>query len=72
MSKQSSSATLAPSTSSTTAHDRLRSEIEHQVDEFLRQGGQIEIVHNQLQSARPIGPVWWDTRGSGLAINLGR
>lgn len=57
---------------SSPAHDRLRAEIENQVEQFLRQGGQIEVVQNQLQAARPIGPVWWDTRGSGMSGALGR
>lgn len=56
----------------TPARDRLRAEIEQQVEQFLRQGGQIEVVQNSLQVARPIGPVWWDTRGGGTLINLGR
>ncbi len=57
---------------SSPAHDRLRAEIEDQVEKFLRQGGRIEVVQNQLQVARPIGPVWWDTRGSNATGALGR
>ncbi len=59
-------------THSSPAHDRLRAEIENQVEQFLRQGGQIKVVQNQLQAARPIGPVWWDTRGSNMTGALGR
>ncbi len=58
--------------SSTPAHERLRSEIEQQIEAFLNQGGKIEVVQNRLEVARPIGPVWWDTRGSGLASAIGR
>jgi hypothetical protein len=57
---------------STPSHERLRAEIELQVEAFLRQGGEIEVVKNQLQAARPIGPVWWDTRGNGMIGALER
>ena len=57
---------------STPAHDRLRSEIEQQVERFLNGGGRIDVVQNQLQAARPIGPVWWDTRGGSMSGALGR
>lgn len=45
---------------------QLRREIEEQVQQFLRGGGTIQVLRNQLsQAPRPIGAVWWDTRGSG-------
>lgn len=59
-------------THSTPSHERLRAEIEQQVEAFLRRGGQIEVMQNNLEGARPIGPVWWDTRGSGMNGVVGR
>lgn len=48
---------------------QLRDEIEQQVQQFLRQGGQIEVLQNSLsQVPRPIGAVWWDTRGSSPSL----
>jgi|GEM_PF-722132 len=43
---------------------QMRREIEQQVQQFLRSGGTIEVLDNSLtQAPRPIGTVWWDTRG---------
>ncbi len=51
---------------SITARASLRQEIEQQTQNFLRQGGRIEVLHSPLTQTQPaIGPVWWDTRGSG-------
>ena len=48
-----------------TSRERIRQEIAQQTENFLRSGGRIECLHNINVAARPIGPVWWDTRGSG-------
>jgi len=50
----------------------LRQEIEQQTQHFLRNGGRIEILQGPAtQTARPIGPVWWDTRGNGPVALIG-
>jgi SutA RNAP-binding domain len=49
-----------------TSREHLRREIAQQTESFLRGGGNIDVLHRQpLVAARPVGPVWWDTRGSG-------
>lgn len=51
---------------SITSREQLRREIAEQTERFLRHGGNIDILHAPgLAPARPIGPVWWDSRGSG-------
>jgi hypothetical protein len=49
----------------------LRQEIEQHIQQFLSAGGRIEVLQGPpAQTARPIGPVWWDTRGNGpVALN---
>jgi len=44
---------------------QLRREIEQQIQHYLSDGGTIEVIGNSLQTPRPIGTVWWDTRGNG-------
>jgi len=46
-----------------TSRERLRQEIAQQTEIFLRAGGRIEHLHGAHVAARPIGPVWWDSRG---------
>lgn len=49
-----------------TSREQLRREIEEQVQRFLHDGGHIEVLETRRDEvARPIGPVWWDSRGSG-------
>ena len=48
-----------------TSRERLRNEIAHEVEQFLRRGGSIETVPGPaISNARPVGTVWWDARGS--------
>ncbi len=47
-----------------TIRERLRREIAEQTELFLRTGGHIEQLQKHQNAARPIGPVWWDARGS--------
>ena len=55
-----------------TSRANLRREIEQHTQNFLRQGGRIETVQGPPdQAQRPIGPVWWDTRGSGPVALMG-
>jgi hypothetical protein len=55
-----------------TSREQLRREIEYQTQHFLRSGGRIEVLHSpSAQSPRPIGPVWWDSRGSGPVALIG-
>jgi hypothetical protein len=43
----------------------LRREIAEQTEQFLRRGGRIDSLGSPLaQPNRPVGPVWWDARGS--------
>lgn len=50
---------------SVTSRDRLRLEIAAHTEQFLREGGHIEQVRIiSANAARPIGPIWWDTRVS--------
>lgn len=50
---------------SVTSRDRMRLEIAAHTEQFLREGGHIEQVHViSANAARPIGPIWWDTRVS--------
>jgi hypothetical protein len=55
---------------SVTSRERLRDEIAAQTEQFLRRGGRIDVVQSRLQGTRPIGPVWWEARGSGPVVNL--
>jgi hypothetical protein len=57
---------------SITSREQQRREIEQQVEMFLRRGGSIDVLGTaRIDAARPIGPVWWDSRGSGsLPIGL--
>ncbi|HSB96510.1 MAG TPA: hypothetical protein VLC91_08685 [Spongiibacteraceae bacterium] len=49
-----------------TVREQLRREIAEQTAIFLRQGGNIDVLFAPgVAAARPVGPVWWDTRGSG-------
>jgi hypothetical protein len=51
---------------SITSREQLRREIAQQTEQFLRHGGNIDILNVPgAGQARPIGPVWWDSRGSG-------
>lgn len=52
-----------------TSRERLRQEIAEQTELFLRTGGRIEQLHAAHVNARPIGPVWWDTRGGGNLLS---
>ncbi len=52
-----------------TSRERLRQEIAQQTEMFLRAGGRIENLRGAQVAARPIGPVWWDARGSGSLFN---
>jgi hypothetical protein len=48
------------------SREQLRREIAQQTESFLRRGGNINVLYTaHALAARPIGPVWWDTRGSG-------
>lgn len=50
-----------------TSRERVRNEIAHEIEQFLRRGGSIETVPGpSAASARPVGTVWWDARGSML------
>ncbi len=52
--------------SNITLREQLRREIAQQTEQFLRHGGNIDILNVSGGSqSRPIGPVWWDSRGSG-------
>lgn len=51
------------------SRERMRQEIAGQVADFLNSGGRIEYLHNTPASARPVGSVWWETRGSGSLLN---
>jgi hypothetical protein len=58
--------TTARVTLTISSRAQLRREIEEQVQHYLRGGGRIEILQTRLEAPpRPIGPVWWDSRGSG-------
>jgi hypothetical protein len=49
-----------------TAREQQRREIARQVEMFLQGGGNIDVLGTpRADGARPIGPVWWDSRGSG-------
>jgi hypothetical protein len=49
-----------------TSREQLRREIARQTETFLRSGGNIDVLFApRVAPARPVGPVWWDTRGSG-------
>lgn len=49
-----------------TSREQLRREIAQQTENFLRHGGNIDVLYTpSAVVARPVGPVWWDTRGSG-------
>lgn len=51
---------------SITSREQLRMEIAQQTEQFLRHGGNIDKLNAPVSAqARPIGPVWWDSRGSG-------
>jgi hypothetical protein len=51
-----------------TSRERLRNEIAHEIEQFLRRGGSIETVPGPAaNNARPVGTIWWDARGSMLA-----
>lgn len=51
---------------SITSREQLRREIAEQTENYLRHGGNIDILNvPSINPARPIGPVWWDSRGSG-------
>lgn len=51
---------------SLSSREQLRREIAQQTEMFLRRGGNIDVLGTpRIASARPIGPVWWDSRGSG-------
>lgn len=52
-----------------TSRERLRQEIAQQTEMFLRAGGHIERLHVAHIATRPIGPVWWDARATGLLLN---
>ncbi|HEY3698049.1 MAG TPA: hypothetical protein VGK97_01870 [Spongiibacteraceae bacterium] len=52
-----------------TSRERIRQEIAQQTEKFLRDGGRIERLHIANTAARPIGPVWWDARGSGPLLH---
>ena len=52
-----------------TSRERLRQEIAQQTELFLRGGGRIEKLNNANTAVRPIGPVWWDSRGTGIPLN---
>jgi hypothetical protein len=48
------------------SRERLRNEIAQQTESFLRLGGRIDVLRAPVAaSARPVGAVWWDTRGNG-------
>ncbi|HET8711105.1 MAG TPA: hypothetical protein VFM32_07005 [Spongiibacteraceae bacterium] len=47
-----------------TSRERLRQEIAQQTELFLREGGYIEQLQASNLTTRPVGPVWWDVRGS--------
>lgn len=51
-----------------TSRERLRLEIAQQTELFLRHGGHIEHLHIAHAATRPVGPVWWDVRGNGTAL----
>lgn len=54
-----------------TSRERLRQEIAQQTEMFLRSGGCIEHLHAPNSAIRPVGPVWWDVRGSrGLVLQM--
>lgn len=48
--------------SSTLEKERMRDEINEQVDDFLRSGGQINVLTNNSKAARfsSVGSVWSD------------
>lgn len=51
---------------SITSREQMRREIAQQTEQYLRHGGNIDILNTPgVMPARPIGPVWWDSRGSG-------
>lgn len=51
-----------------TSRERIRNEIAHEVEQFLRRGGSIETVPGpSATNTRPVGTVWWDARGSMLS-----
>lgn len=51
---------------SITSREQLRREIAEQTEQFLQHGGNIDILGTpRSETARPIGPIWWDSRGSG-------
>lgn len=52
-----------------TSREHLRQEIARQTEIFLRAGGRIEHLQTHRVSARPIGAVWWDARGSGSLLH---
>jgi SutA RNAP-binding domain len=43
---------------STAEKNRIRNEIEAQVQEYLQQGGKIHVVGARQAGSRAIGPVW--------------
>ena len=51
-----------PEPSSTLEKERIRNEINEQVDDFLRSGGQINVLTNNSKSSRfsSVGSVWSD------------
>jgi hypothetical protein len=51
---------------SITSREQMRREIAQQTEQYLRHGGNIDILNApSVAPTRPIGPVWWDSRGSG-------
>jgi hypothetical protein len=51
---------------SLSSRDQLRREIAQQTEMFLRRGGNIDVLGTQRTFVvRPVGPIWWDSRGSG-------
>lgn len=53
------------------SREQLRNEIAQQTENFLRHGGQIDVLRAPVISyARPIGAVWWDVRG-GAPLLIG-
>lgn len=54
---------------SLTSREHLRREIASQTEQFLRGGGHIERLRAPGSATqRPIGTVWWETRGSGALL----
>ena len=54
---------------SLTVREHMRREIARQTEQFLRGGGHIEQLRGVAPAApRPVGAVWWETRGSGVLL----